>query len=345
MEQLPESQRSNGVLQAANSDDRYNPHGLTDLWLQTLARKSANTCKLYERALSSWLTYCHGQNVHPFEARRADVDDWLLSLGPKSASTLNSYQSGVRNWYRYLGRNGATEADPVGAENRSPVDRDVSNTASLDQEEMSRLLDYASKHADETGTETAVRNCAMLRLMLTTGVRSAAVLASTVGQIQINRGHRVLEYRNKGGKRRQVPLAPYVTVTLDRYHQIRADRHGIRRDELSGLLFVSAPYRGPTKTGDRQLDSKDLGEILRRYARKAGIESHDQLVPHSTRHSVITNALAQGISLPKVQDLAGHADPRMTRLYDHSRNRLDDSPAYQMAAFISEHSNYHPQRD
>ena len=63
-----------------------------------------------------------------------------------------------------------------------------------------------------------------------------------------------------------------------------------------------------------------------------------RLSPHSFRVATITDLLNQGVSLEDVQFLAGHADPRTTRLYDRrqkkvSRNivdrisiRADDGP-------------------
>ena len=42
-------------------------------------------------------------------------------------------------------------------------------------------------------------------------------------------------------------------------------------------------------------------------------------LPHSFRVTTITDLLTQGVALEDVQRLAGHADPRTTRLYD----RLD----------------------
>jgi hypothetical protein len=36
-----------------------------------------------------------------------------------------------------------------------------------------------------------------------------------------------------------------------------------------------------------------------------------------------------------VQDYAGHKDPRTTRRYDHSRDRLDRNAAYTVAAYLA----------
>jgi integrase/recombinase XerD len=54
--------------------------------------------------------------------------------------------------------------------------------------------------------------------------------------------------------------------------------------------------------------------IVKRRLKDAGLPT--RLSPHSFRVAVVTDLLAQGVPLADVQYLAGHADPRTTRLYD-----------------------------
>ena len=44
--------------------------------------------------------------------------------------------------------------------------------------------------------------------------------------------------------------------------------------------------------------------------------------PHSFRVTTITDLLEQGVPLEDVQRLAGHADPRTTRLYDRRQKKI-----------------------
>jgi len=46
-----------------------------------------------------------------------------------------------------------------------------------------------------------------------------------------------------------------------------------------------------------------------------------QLSCHSFRATTITDLLTQGVPLEDVQYLAGHADPRTTRLYDRRQKQ------------------------
>ena len=48
----------------------------------------------------------------------------------------------------------------------------------------------------------------------------------------------------------------------------------------------------------------------------------ERLSPHSFRVAAITDLLEQGVPLDEVQQLAGHADPRTTRLYDRRQKKV-----------------------
>ena len=72
-----------------------------------------------------------------------------------------------------------------------------------------------------------------------------------------------------------------------------------------------------TETG---VTAEDACRMVKRRLKDAGLPSH--LSPHSCRVTAITDLLNQGVPFEDVPTLAGHADPRTTRLYDR-RQRAD----------------------
>lgn len=60
--------------------------------------------------------------------------------------------------------------------------------------------------------------------------------------------------------------------------------------------------------------------MVKRRLRAAGLPAY--LSPHSFRVATVTDLLAGGVPLEDVQHLAGHADPRTTRLYDRRQRRV-----------------------
>ena len=132
----------------------------------------------------------------------------------------------------------------------------------------------------------------------------------------------------KGARTAKVLLTPATAAALDAYLADRARRGGLGSPaQLAGPLLATA-------TGGR-LRQGHLWELVRRLARIVGIETWQELSPHSLRHSAITFALDAGAALRDVQDYAGHKDPRTTRRYGHVRDSLDRNAAYAVAAYLA----------
>jgi integrase/recombinase XerD len=164
------------------------------------------------------------------------------------------------------------------------------------------------------------------------------VTTARVEDLGYDRGHRILWYTKKGQTRDFVPLAPPVLVALDAYLACRAQRCGVAVGELTGPLFVTTPHQhDPARLGGKELTQRDVWLTLRRLAKQAGIAAANTITPHTTRRTVATTLLANGVPIEKVQDLLSHKDIRITRGYDANRHKLDSSPVYTLAQVISRH--------
>ena len=119
----------------------------------------------------------------------------------------------------------------------------------------------------------------------------------------------------KGGKIVAIPLAPRTARAIDL----------AIGERLGGAIFLD--------THGQRLDRHASGRIVRRLARRAGINK--PVGPHTLRHAFITAALDAGVPLRDVQEAASHADPRTTMRYDRARVSLDRHATYIVAAFIA----------
>lgn len=294
---------------------------LTAAWLKR--QKSPHTKIAYERDLRYWLGWCQSRQLHPLEARMADVDDWLSAQRdrgirgdghPSAPRSIARRLSVVASWYRYLIRNTAGDprplltANPADTDGRPNIDRDASPTIGLSRSEADRLI----AAADADGR----RSSAIIRLMLTNAPRRGVIAALLIENYGTDRGHRVLDSVVKGGKQRREPVPPPTARAIDAYLESRGNPR-------SGPMFA-------TRTGN-PLDEAYVFRLVRRLACKAGIQSAARLSPHSLRHTAITETLDATGDLRKAQDLAGHADPRTTRLYDRRRGQLDGHASYVLA--------------
>lgn len=161
------------------------------------------------------------------------------------------------------------------------------------------------------------RSFALVSLLVLNGVRISEALAAEIGDLDFDRGHRVLRIRRKGGKRSKTPLTADVLVALE----------GAIDGRNEGPIFATA--------SGKALDRTAAWRLLRRLAKEAGIGSAERISPHSMRHTFATTALDAGVPLRDVQDSMGHKDPRTTRLYDRTRDNLTRNATYAVAAALA----------
>lgn len=122
---------------------------------------------------------------------------------------------------------------------------------------------------------------------------------------------------DKGGKSREIPVRYDLQQLMKRYL------------EWSSLQLGSEPNRPlfTTVRRDRKglsahpMNAGDVRRMLKRRLSQADIPI--RLSPHSFRVTTITDLLTQGVPLEDVQLLAGHSDPRTTRLYDRRKRSVN----------------------
>jgi len=163
------------------------------------------------------------------------------------------------------------------------VDPDYTATVSLTRDQARALV----AAADADGGSQALRTAAVIRLLLHNALRVDEACAADVADLGADAGHRVLRVTRKGARKAKVPLAPATAAALDAYLNDRARRAALGSPaQLAGPLLATA-------IGGR-LRQGHLWELVRRLARTAGIETWQELSPHSLRHSAITFASTPG---------------------------------------------------
>jgi site-specific recombinase XerD len=120
-----------------------------------------------------------------------------------------------------------------------------------------------------------------------------------------------LRFSEKGGKSREIPVRHDLEQILRGY----LEAPGI----TEGPLFRTV-FRRTGKLTVRSMSGIDICRMMKRRLEAAGLPG--QFSPHSFRVATVTDLLEQNVPLEDVQHLAGHADPRTTRLYDCRRRKV-----------------------
>lgn len=293
-------------------------------WMASL--RSARTRRSYAGDLLVWQRWLAERGLELLGATRVQVDLWVRTQQQAGAgdASVRRRLSGVGSFYRYCLSHDLTSTDPTAGVARPRVDPDYTATVGLSREQGRALI--AAADAD-TG-RARLRSAAVIRLLLHNALRVDEALGADITDLGADRAHQILTVLGKGNRRAKVALTPGTLAALHTYLDHRAAEGG-----REGWRGMSGPLLATT-TGGRMRPSQ-LWELVRRLAGAAGIDEWDRLSAHSLRHTGITMALDAGVPLRDVQDYARHRDARTTRRYDHSRDSLDRSAAYAVAAYLS----------
>jgi len=258
----------------------------------------------YTLDLRQFVAWCQSRDLRLFDVRRADIECFarhLEELG-RARATVARRLSTVAGFYRYAEQDGLLDRSPAVHVRRPRLDYE-SHATGLDRNEVVAAgLGRPAEHA-------------LISLLAINGLRVSEALGADIEALGLERGHRTLTVARKGGKIVTIPLAPRTARAIDL----------AIGERLDGPIFLGSH-------GER-LDRHAAGRIVRRLARKAGINK--PVGPHTLRHAFITAALDAGVPLRDVQEAASHADPRTTMRYDRARVSLDRHATYIVAAFIA----------
>lgn len=187
----------------------------------------------------------------------------------------------------------------------------------------------------QAGDLPSLRDVALLHLLMGTGLRRSEVAAARLSDLRAEQGYNVLTVLGKGNKQRPIKLVGpvlsnlYAWFVAAGYGRLDPDGRFVTRDQ-SLPLFSPVRRVGRGKEARWQALRKPLSgwgiwQIVTRRIAEAGLDV--DTTPHGLRATFITLALESGATISKVQDAAGHKDPRTTDRYRRRKSNLDDNAA------------------
>ena len=163
----------------------------------------------------------------------------------------------------------------------------------------------------DVSNPVGLRDRAILAVLVYTAARVGAVAKLTLKSLKHDGTQYSLRFSEKGGKSREIP--------------VRHDLEGYLREYIEaakiseGRLFRTAYLKTKTFTKNA-MTGIDICRMMKRRLKAAGLPGH--FSPHSFRVTTVTDLLEQNVPLEDVQYLAGHSDPRTTRIYDRRRRKV-----------------------
>jgi site-specific recombinase XerD len=273
--------------------------------------RNKHTRRAYLRNALGFLRWCESRGVNSLmQVRPITVAAYIESLQlTHSKPTVKQHLATVRMLFDWLVTGQVVPVNPAHAVRGPKHVVKKGKTPVLTAEETRTLFESI-----EPKTVVDCRDRALLAAMFFTFGRVGAVVAMKV-EDYFPQGKRYwLRLHEKGSKEHEMPAHH----TLEEYLDAYLAASGIAGEPRSPL-FRSATRRGDALT-DRPMRPADVWRMIQRRAPRAGIKT--RIGCHSFRATGITNYLEHKGTLEKAQQMAAHASPRTTKLYDRTSDQV-----------------------
>lgn len=271
--------------------------------------RNSHTRRAYQRAVTRFLRW-----VEPFDVSLDRVTPSLVARFideyPGSAPSRKLALAAIRSFFDLMTIRHAVFMNPASSVRGERYQVIEGKTPEISRDQARQLLSSI-----DTMRPVGKRDKAIIATLIYTAARAGAVASLRVRDFVWDGTQYSLRFAEKGGKSRSIPVRHDLQLLLLAYIEI-LDQDNQSKD---APLFRSTTSRTGQFT-TRPLRNIDICRMVKRRLRDAGVPTH--LSPHSFRVATVTDLLTQGISLEDVQYLAGHSDPRTTRLYDRRQKQV-----------------------
>ena len=278
-------------------------------FLEFFAGRIANerTRAAYGRAVGQFLAWCEARGLGLESVSPLHVAAYIRTH-PGSAPTVKQHLAAIRMLCDWLVVNQVLPVNPAAAVRGPKHVVTKGSTPVLSPAEARKLLDSI-----DTGSLAGLRDRALMSVMLYSFARVSAVLGMR-RQDYFQQGSRGwLRLHEKGGKRHDVPAHHRAAEALDKYVE------AAELEEPKATLFQSVEPAGRRLTG-RALQRRVVLAMIKRRAAAAGLPL--STCCHTFRATGITAYLSNGGTLEHAQQIAGHASPKTTKLYDRTADTV-----------------------
>jgi len=266
---------------------------------------------LYRRTLKQYFNWVDRKGYLLSEIARPHLLEYKdeLLLSGMSSLTVGSYITSVRRFYEW------TEANKfylnVAKGIKTPKRKQQFKKQPLLPAQATALLNYYQ--------DKALRDYAIITLLLRTGLRTIEVIRASVEDITFKGSQRVLLIQGKGRDEKD----NFVLLTDKTYKPIAQYLATRVNTNSSEPLFTSTSNN--SKGG--RLTTRTISYIAKEGLKAIGLDERS-FTAHSLRHTTAVNILRAGGSLETAQFTLRHSNPATTQIYTATLNeerRLQNS--------------------
>jgi site-specific recombinase XerD len=268
-----------------------------------------HTRRAYGRIVDRFLNWCLARPVELHRITPGLAGDYIGQLAG-SAPTKNQALAALRHFFDALVQRHVVPLNSFASVRGIKYSVTEGKTPEISVEQAKKL--FRSLHVEDV---VGLRDRAIIGVLAYTGARVGAVAQLRLMDYRNMGEQRVLRFREKNGKDREIPVRHDLDAWLREY--IAAA--GIEEESRTSPLFRAADGKRKVLTAERYA-AHSMRQMLKRRLKDAGLP--ELFSPHSFRVAVVTDLLRQDVPLEDVQYLAGHSSPVTTRIYDRRRRRV-----------------------
>ena len=280
--------------------------------------RNENTRAAYYRACSKFFEWCDKSGIRNLEQIEplhiaAYIETLCRTL---ERSSVKQHLAAIRMLYDWFVVGHVVPANPAASVRGPKLVLLRGKTPALEPFDARRLLDCI-----EISNVIGLRDRALIALMIFSFARVSAAISMRVGDYFFSGRQRWIRLREKGGIQHQMPAHHLLQNYLDEY--IAA----------AGLRDKSAPLY-PTRRGEilimeRAMSRMEAYRMVRSRGNIARLAI--DVCCHTFRATGITAYLSNGGTLENAQRMAAHRNPRTTKLYDRTEDRISEEEVERIA--------------
>lgn len=281
----------------------------------------------WEGLVDSYMKYCEAQGLSEATRRAREAElarwgRWLRRRRPRpgleqvnsdlvigylrtraafhAKATVAGVMSHLRGMGEHLVREGLWSSNPLRWMKGPKIDFRSRVPKRIGREHLRALWDQAAKKPPGFARSQGM---AILAVLYGTGVRRGELERLEMSDWSREEGTLLVDGR-KTGQERRVPAPPSVARCLEVY---LPHRQNIL--ERAGRVEEPALFVGRSS---RRLRGEGIGQMIHRLAKRAGVPL---VSVHQFRHTCASDLIEEGLTLPQVQQVLGHAAITSTMWY------------------------------
>jgi len=257
-----------------------------------------NSRALYKRTVKLFFNWLMANGLELKTLTRIEIikyKEYLLESG-LSTLTIDSYLVAVRKFFEWAETNKyyPNVAKGIKGIRRKRDYRKMPLTSAQGKELLEHFENYA------------LRDYAIVNLLIRTGLRTIELIRANVGDVTFKGDTRVLLVHGKGRDEKD----NFVILSKKAYEPIKEYLETRQKVNQNSPLFISVS----NKNFNQRLTTRSIRRIVKEGLRAIGLDNKE-FTAHSLRHSFASYLFKDGQRLEHIQGALRHTNPATTQIY------------------------------